>query len=221
MSKKAFTNNFKDNSTDAGYQFTFYCDICRDGYKTEFIESKTFKKKNMLRGLGGAARVGASLMGKHGLGYQMSRGVDVISGTHQNKSPEWHKEYETAFELAQNEAKEAFHRCPKCYKYVCETDWNEQEGLCVQDAPRVNVEVAAARAGKMASDIKQKAGETQVFTGEIESKQTVCWQCQKPAGEGKFCNNCGANLSMISCEQCGTTAPMGTRFCGECGQRLE
>jgi len=41
------------------------------------------------------------------------------------------------------------------------------------------------------------------------------------SGEGKFCNNCGANLSLVECENCGTKSPAGTRFCGECGNRLE
>ena len=61
----------------------------------------------------------------------------------------------------------------------------------------MNVEVAAARAEKMAADIKEKAAATQVFTGEIESKQTLCPKCGKPAGEGKFCNNC------VRCQESG------------------
>ena len=90
----------------------------------------------------------------------------------------------------------------------------------MEDAPRLNVEVAKAKADKMMEDILQKASETQVFQGEIESKQTICAVCGKPSGEGKFCNNCGASLSMIECEKCGTKSPLGTRFCGECGERL-
>ena len=88
-------------------------------------------------------------------------------------------------------------------------------------APRVNVEVASARAKKMVRDIEEKASQTQVFHGEIESKQTLCPQCGKPSGEGKFCNNCGAPLAMLKCERCGTKSPVGTRFCGECGNRLD
>lgn len=38
---QSFTRNYEDNSTDAGFQFTFYCDICEDGYKSEFVESQT------------------------------------------------------------------------------------------------------------------------------------------------------------------------------------
>lgn len=221
MTLKAFTSNFADNSTEAGFQFTFFCDICRDGFKTSFIESKTHKKGKFFKGLGAAAQAGASLMRKHNVGYSIQRGSNIITDRYRGMPPEWHKEHEKAFELAQNEGKGHFHRCPKCIKWVCESDWNEQEGLCVQCAPRVNVEVAAARAEKMVSDIKARAKETQVFTGEIESKQTICYQCNKPAGEGKFCTHCGANLSMAQCEKCGAASPMGTRFCGECGNRLE
>lgn len=136
-------------------------------------------------------------------------------------TPEWHKEHEKAFEVAQNEAKGYFTRCPKCSKWVCDSDWNEEDGLCVSCAPRANVEVASARADKRVQDIKEKAGETQVFTGDIEGKQTVCPRCKKPASEGKFCTNCGANMSLLKCENCGTESPLGTRFCGECGERLE
>lgn len=64
-------------------------------------------------------------------------------------SPEWHKEHEAAFELAQNEAKGHFKRRPKCDKWGCETCWNEREGLCITDAPRAGVEAAAAKSRKL------------------------------------------------------------------------
>ena len=220
MTLQPFTRNFADNSTEAGFQFTFFCDICRDGYKTKFIESKTHKKAGLLRGFGRAISVGASLAGKSGTGWALERGTNVISERYKGMPPQWHTEHDAAFELTQNEAKEHFHRCPRCKKWICENDWNEQEGLCVEDAPRASVEVAAAKAEKMVADIKAKAAGTQVFTGEIESKQTVCPQCGKPAGEGKFCNNCGASLTLIKCPKCGAQSPAGTGFCGECGTKL-
>jgi len=220
MGLQPFTSNYKDNSTEAGFQFTFYCDICKEGYRTKFIESKTHKRSGLFRGLGRAISIGTSLAGKSGIGHIFERGTDVLSERFQGMSPEWHREHEATFELAQNEAKMHFHRCPRCRKWICENDWNEQEGLCVEDAPRVNVEVAAARAEKMVADVKAKAAKTQVFTGEIESKQTICPQCGKPAGEGKFCNNCGAPLALIKCPKCGAKSPIGTRFCGECGTKL-
>lgn len=215
-----FTRNYIDNSDESGFKFTFNCDICGDGYKTSFIESKSRKKAGFLRGLGTAASIGTSLLGSS-VGYGVERGANAYAEKFRGMSPEWHKEHEAAFEKAQNEAKGHFQRCPKCRKYVCEMDWNEQEGLCVQDAPRESVEVAAAKAGKMVKDIQNKAENTQVFNGTIESKQTICSQCGKPAGSGKFCNNCGTSLSMLKCAKCGAESPMGTNFCGGCGSRLE
>lgn len=221
MSLQPFTDNFEDNSTDAGFQFTFYCDLCREGYKTKFIESKTYKKGRLFRNIGGIIGTVSQMAGQYNLGYGAERGSDFLSERFEGMTPEWHKEHEAAFAAAQNEAKGHFHRCPKCRQWLCENDWNEQEGLCVECAPRMNVEVASARAKKMVEDIGEKAGATQVFHGEIESKQTLCPQCGKPSGEGKFCNNCGASLTMLKCERCGARSPSGTRFCGECGNRLD
>ncbi len=221
MTLQPFTSNFADNSTEAGFQFTFMCDICRDGFKTSFIESKSYQKGKTLRNLGRMASMGASLLGQYRVSSALNRGTHAASERFHGMTPQWHKEHEAAFEIAQNEAKGHFNRCPRCQKWVCDSDWNEADGLCVQCAPRANVEVSAARADKMVKDIKQKASETQVFTGEIESKQTVCPSCGKPAGEGKFCSNCGQDLSLLRCEQCGTESPVGTRFCSECGNRLE
>lgn len=221
MALQAFTSNYKDNSTEAGFQFTFMCDICGDGYKTNFIESKNYKKQKTLDGIGNMVSAAASLLRKYNVSHGVRRATRAAGNKLGGMSPEWHKEHENAFEQAQNEAKGHFYRCPKCNKWVCETDWNEEEGLCVKDAPRTNVEVASARAEKRSRDIHKKAGETQVFTGDIEGKQTICPRCQKPTTEGNFCNNCGANLSLLKCEQCGTESPTGTRFCSECGNRLE
>jgi hypothetical protein len=220
ISLKPFTKNFSDNSTEAGFQFTLFCDICRDGYKTQFIESKTYKKRRLIRGLGGFASIGASLGGMARTGSSIQRGSNVLTERYHGMSPEWHKEHEAAFELAQNEAKGHFNRCARCQKWVCENDWNEQEGLCVNDAPRASIEVAAAKAEKMVQDIKAKAATTQVFTGEIESKQTICPQCSKPAGEGEFCNNCGTPLNLVKCPKCGAKCATSVRFCGACGNKL-
>jgi hypothetical protein len=214
-----FTRNFVDNSDQSGFKFTFNCDICGDGYKTKFIESRSNKKAGFLRGLGSAASIGSSLLGSS-VGHNIGYGANTYANKFSGMNSDWHKEHEAAFEVAQNEAKGHFKRCPKCRKYVCDMDWNEQEGLCVQDAPRENVEVAAAKADKMVKDIQSRAQNTQVFTGNIESKQTLCPQCGKPAGEGKYCNNCGASLSLIKCPKCGAQSQVGSNFCGGCGTRI-
>jgi len=220
MEIKPFTDNFADNSTETGFQFTFFCDKCKEGFKTEFIQSKNYKKKKFFQNLGKIAGAVGQIAGNYNIGYGIERGADAISERFQGMSPEWHKEHEIAFEGAQNEAKGHFHRCPKCKDWACDDDWNEQEGLCVDDAPRENVEVAAAKAKKKSVDIEAKANATQFFTGEIESKQTICPKCGKPAGEGKFCSNCGETLAMKKCGKCGAKNAAGTKFCGECGEKL-
>ncbi|HNW43919.1 MAG TPA: zinc ribbon domain-containing protein [Elusimicrobiales bacterium] len=213
-----FTSNFADNSTEAGFQFTFFCDTCREGLKTRFIESSTFKKGKFFKGLGDMLGVVSQLTGANLGGLE--RGADAIRERFGGMSPDWHKEHDKAFEAAQDEAKGHFRRCPKCNKWHCETCWNEQEGLCVADAPRSNVEVAAARSKKMVQDIEASAQATPVFTGKIESKQTLCPKCGKPAGETKFCGNCGFSLEMPKCPGCGAKNQQGAKFCGECGAKL-
>jgi hypothetical protein len=221
MSLTPFTRNYEDNSTDAGFQFTFYCDLCNNGYKTEFQESMTYRKGNLLRNIAKGISVGASIFGKYNLGSNVERGADIFSERFQGMSPEWHKEHESAFEHAQKEAKGHFTRCPKCRLWVCDDDWNEQEGLCVECAPRMNVEIAVKRAEKMVEDIEEKAKNTAVFDGKIESKHTTCPHCGKQVGSGKFCNNCGANLSLNECPECGKTNSSSSRFCSECGSKLK
>lgn len=220
MSLQPFTRNFEDNSTDAGFQFTFYCDCCNDGYKTRFIESKTYRKAGLFDFVGKAVSIGTDLAGMHRASHALERGSDILSERHQGQSPEWRREWEQAFQVAQNEAKEHFHRCAKCKHYVCDADWNEEDNLCVECAPRENVEVTAARAERMVEEIKEKASQTSVFHGEIERRTSVCPECGKPAGQGKFCNNCGTPLGLVKCSKCGAKNAIGTRFCGECGNNL-
>ena len=247
---KSFTRNYEDNSTEAGFQFTFYCDNCRDGYKSSFIESETYKKGKGLRGLAQGASILGNLVGGQlsSIGYSASRAGDVLSERFEGRSPEWQKEHERAFEHAQNEAQQHFHRCHSCTQYVCDACYNEDEGLCVDCAPRQEIYVAKARAEAMRRNIDKAGADATVWAGKIESKTTVCPACGKPAGNGKFCNNCGASLAMAVCPACGkenaqnvrfcnhcgspmaqpggkcggcgTENPPGTRFCGNCGQKL-
>lgn len=104
---QAFTRNYEDNSTEAGHQFTFYCDICNDGYKTGFVESAAYKKNKKGRLFGqGASLVGSLLGGRISeLGNAAERGSSILSERFEGMSPEWQKEHEKAFERAQNEAR--------------------------------------------------------------------------------------------------------------------
>jgi hypothetical protein len=220
---QAFTRNYQDNSTDAGFQFTFYCDNCSDGYTSSFIESSTYKKRGAGRLLGqGASMLGGLLGGAASqIGYAAERGSNILGERFEGQSPEWQKEHEKAFELAQNEARQHFHRCPNCNSYVCDQCYNEDAGLCVSCAPRQEVYVAQAHAQAMKRNIDEKAQTATVWQGEIEAKTTMCPQCGKPAGSGKFCNNCGASMDLKECPQCGAKNAQTVRFCNNCGMNLQ
>ena len=219
---QAFTRNYHDNSTDAGFQFTFYCDHCNDGFKSSFVASTTYKKKGVMRGLGQGASIVGSLMGgrANNLGHAGDRASNVLSQKFDGQSPDWQKEHEKAFERCQNEIKRHFHRCPGCNKYVCDQCWNEDEGLCVGCAPRQEVYVAQARAQAMKRNIEEAGSKSTVWQGKIESKTTICPSCGKPAGTGKFCNNCGASMELKECPKCGAKNALTIRFCNNCGQNL-
>jgi hypothetical protein len=219
---QGFTRNYEDNSTDAGFQFTFYCDICKDGFKSSFIESETYKKKKGTRLLGQGINLAGNFLGGkiRNLTSNAERGSSILSERFEGKSPEWHKEHELAFERAQNEAKRQFNRCPACNTYTCDHCFNEVEGLCSKCAPRQEIYVAKAKAEAMKRNIDAAGGAATVWQGNIESKVTICTACGKPAGSGKFCNNCGANMDMVTCPKCGEKNAQTIRFCNNCGTNL-
>jgi len=218
----SFTRNYQDNSTEAGFQFTFYCDICNDGFRSSFIQSETYKKGKLFNGIGrGASALGSLIGGRvSSLGYGLDRGADILGERFEGRSPEWQKEHEQAFERAKNEAMRHFKRCPSCNKYVCSHCFNEDEGMCTDCAPRQEIYVARARAEAMKRNIDDAGATATVWQGKIGSRTTICPQCGKPAGSGKFCNNCGASMALKKCPQCGAENAQNVRFCNNCGQNL-
>jgi hypothetical protein len=196
--------------------------VCSDGYKSSFIESDTYKKKKGSRLFGQGLGLAGSFLGGRArdVGNTAERGGSILSERFDGKSPEWQKEHEQAFERGQNEAKKHFHRCPNCNKYVCDHCWNEVEGLCTSCAPRQEVYVAQAHAQAMKRNIDNTASTATVWQGKIESKTTICPSCGKPAGSGKFCNNCGISIDLKECPKCGAKNAPTIRFCNNCGENL-
>ena len=220
---KSFTRNYEDNSTDAGFQFTFYCDKCQDGWKSEFVESTTYGKQNRLRGLArGMGALGGLLGGfAGGLSDTIARGADVLSERFEGMEPEWHREHEAAFEKAGREAAAHFRRCHACNSWVCDACWNEDEGLCTECAPRQEVYAAKAKSDAMKRNMDEAAQTQKVWKGKLESKTTVCPVCGKPAGSGKFCSGCGASLELNKCPKCGRENARGAKFCSGCGASMQ
>jgi hypothetical protein len=208
-SMQSFTRNYEDKSTEQGFQFIFKCDICGDGHESTFVGSNSSKRRGMFNKVsqfGSMINNNAYLAGAlGGSAYQ---------------TPEWNKEREAAFQKASNEAMPHFHRCPRCHKYVCDADWNDEANLCSEDAPMLASEAGAAKAQATKEQVWEAAKNQTQFTGEVNYSQTVCPACGKTAGSGKFCNNCGAALGMKKCANCGTDNTPGVNFCGNCGAKL-
>ena len=206
---QSFTRNYEDRSTEEGFQFVFKCDVCGDGYESSFVGSNSAKKKaffNKVSSFGSMVNRNAVFAGAlGGQAYQ---------------TPEWNKEREEVFLKASNEAMSHFHRCPRCHKYVCDSDWNDEASLCSEDAPMMAQEAGAAKAQAMKEQVWAAAKTQTQFSGEVSYSQTVCPSCGKTSGSGKFCNNCGAPLGMRKCSNCGTDNNPGVNFCGSCGTKL-
>ena len=219
----AFTRNYNDLSTEAGFQFEFYCDCCGNGFKSTFVPSTTYQKKKKTERFGGISSALGGLFSGAGsnIGNALARGSDFVSERYEDRSPQWRKEMEENFDSAQAEVKPMFRKCPSCNKWVCEDCWNEEEGLCTECAPREASYVAKARNEAMRRNIDEAAETATVWQGKIENRTTVCPNCGKPAGTGKFCNECGAPLGTQRCPNCGAQVALGLKFCGECGSPMQ
>ncbi len=219
----SFTRNHNDLSTEAGFQFEFFCDCCGNGFKSTFLESSTYGKRKKTESFGrSASALGGLLGGKLGnLGWAVERGSDILRDKLDERSPQWRREQEEAFDTAQEEVRPHFRKCPACNKWVCSDCWNEDEGLCTDCAPRESAYVAQARNKAMRRNIDETADTATVWAGKLENRTTICPSCGKPAGDGKFCNNCGAPLGLNKCPNCGAEVALGLKFCGECGTKIE
>ncbi len=199
-----FTENYTDLSDQNGYQFEFHCDVCRSGYRSEFIRSKLGTASTLL---GGASGLVGGLFG--GASYAADRAKDIADRGARD----------SALQKAANEIMPLFTRCPRCSRWVDETCWNEARGLCITDAPKLAAEMEAQRATVEIQQMREQLATETVFTGDTSARTTVCANCGKPVGSERFCSNCGAPTGQGKCAQCGSDLAPGARFCGNCGAK--
>lgn len=214
--------NVDDLSGDKGFQWKFHCDLCGSGYDTKFIPSKSANTTRRLgflsSGLSAVGTAVSSSVGGSGI-YGASQGVGAAS-QFKGMSAQWHTEHDNAFQQAVNEAKVHFKRCPRCKKYVCPDDWNEEAGLCTTDAPSLTAETQATKAQVRVEQMQEAVKAQKLYDGDSSDRSTVCPACGKPAGATKFCQNCGAPLGFRVCPKCQHQNPPTVNFCGECGTKL-
>jgi ribosomal protein L32 len=196
-----FTENYNDLSDEHGYQFEFRCAICGSGYRSEFQRSALGTANTLLSGA-------SSMFG--GLW-----GASNATNTVKNIADRGARD--EALKKAANEIMPLFKQCPRDHLWVDETCWNEERGLCVNDAPKLATEMEAERAAVQLNQMRQAMESTTQFSGDTSARATVCTSCGKPVGSEKFCSNCGTPVGMAKCKSCGNDLAAGTRFCGNCG----
>jgi ribosomal protein L40E len=214
MSKKIeFVQNYSDLSTQKGFQFEFYCNRCRSGFRTKFKPSLTGKVSGVLDA---ASSVFGGIFG---------RAADIGDRIH---SAGWEKAHDEAFEEALNELKPEFIQCPRCSSWVCRSScWNTKKGLCKECAPDLGVEMSAAQASRSVEEVWAHAcmSDEDKKLSENNWKETIkatCPKCEKPlASNAKFCPECGASLiNKEVCPTCGAKLNPEAKFCQECGQKI-
>jgi membrane protease subunit (stomatin/prohibitin family) len=151
--------------------------------------------------------------------YGVSQGAGAVS-QFKGMSAQWHTEHDNAFQQAVNEASVHFKRCPRCKKYVCPSDWNDEAGLCTTDAPSLTAEMQATKAQVRVEQMQDAVKAQKMYDGDMTDRATICPSCGKPSGAGKFCQNCGGPLGFRVCPKCQHQNPPTVNFCGECGTKL-
>jgi membrane protease subunit (stomatin/prohibitin family) len=204
-----FVRNHKDESTERGFQFEFFCDRCESGFRTPFKASAT--------GLASEALDVASGL----LGGVFGTIANVGDRVH---SAAWEKAHDHAFAEAVKQAKPNFRQCPRCSQWVCvEGCWNEARGLCKDCTPDLAAEMAAIQVDATIEEARQvaHAAANERATAEAfdEVIKATCPKCGAPVSGSKFCAACGAPLATQKfCVECGSKIPGNSKFCPECGK---
>jgi len=207
-----FTDNYQDRSTQEGYQFEFYCKRCGNGYQSSFQKSLFGFGGQMLR-MGGDL-IGGTLGDKaQQIGWDSQWNSGGIRGSGRDK----------ALAKAVDEMKPYFKQCNRCGQWVCgQVCWNNERGLCVQCAPKLDQEIAGMQSQAQIQQLNEKIQQVD-WTGDVNYRDqgtAMCPNCGQSSGGGKFCQNCGHTLAAAEqkkfCGNCGATLT-GAKFCGECG----
>ncbi|MEP7378559.1 MAG: zinc ribbon domain-containing protein [Chloroflexota bacterium] len=196
-----FTNNYSDMSDQNGYQFEFRCDICGSGYRSEFERSNLGTASNLLSGA-------SNLIG--GL-WGASSAANTAKGLTDRGARD------AALKKASEELMPKFKQCPRDHRWVDDNCWNEERGLCVNDAPKMASEMEAERANVALNQMREAMQSTTQFLGDLSTRNTMCTNCGKPVGSAKFCPSCGTPVAMTKCASCGADLAAGAKFCGSCG----
>jgi uncharacterized OB-fold protein len=203
-----FTANYQDLSTDRGYQFKFMCDKCGNGYMSRFQTSITGVAGDLLRGAGHL--FGGIFSSAGHTAYDVQRAI----GGHA---------HDQAFATAVEEAKQHFHQCTRCGKWVCpDVCWNAAANLCEGCAPNYQEEFSAQHAHAKAEAARQqlynRAQQTDYVSNVDMSAESAYAAPARSAVAPVTDAANAASIVGLSCNSCGTVS--NSKFCPECGQPM-
>jgi hypothetical protein len=207
MSAIQFVENYDDLSTEKGYQFKFHCDRCHNGYMSTFEASALGMATGFLQA------AGSLFGGVFGKAAESTYDIQkAIGGT----------AHDSALRKAVEEIKSKFHQCKRCGKWVCpEVCWNATRSLCMECAPDLAQETAAAQAQIGKEQLFDKARQTNLIDDiDLKKKEASasCPGCGAAVGSAKFCPECGKPINAkAKCEACGAEMKSSAKFCPECG----
>jgi membrane protease subunit (stomatin/prohibitin family) len=182
--------NFEDLSTEKGFQFRFYCDVCSDGFTSRFIP---------LRRTGAAAA-------------EAERAAYAPGDDEADEGA-----YSAALRKAAAEMERHLRFCKDCGQWVCvRACWNAEQKLCRDCAHDEGEETAAQprETGDQettARDEKRDRGPRLVEClncGRMVEDRSFCSEC----GESLR----GVNV----CPECDADVAAGAKFCPVCGAKL-
>ncbi|MCC7355679.1 MAG: zinc-ribbon domain-containing protein [Anaerolineae bacterium] len=208
-----FVSNYRDLSTERGFQFEFTCNRCGTGYRTPFKASALGTATSVLDAANSL------------LGGIFSSAANISERV---RSAAWQKAHDEAFAAASAEIKPSFVQCPRCSSWVCRKScWNTKRGLCKDCAPDLGVEMSAAQASRSVEEVWAHAAmaEEDKKLGKEQWRETIratCPNCEAPlATNAKFCPECGTKLKTADkCAKCGAKLTPGAKFCPECGEKV-
>ena len=205
MSTIQFTQNYRDLSTDQGFQFEFYCDRCASGHRTRF---KPRPASVLNEALGAAGGLFGGLFGQ------------AANLTDRAKSATWERAHDGAFQEAMRELMPGFHQCPRCTQWVDGQCWVDARGLCKSCAPDVAEEAAQAQVEYEIQKTREAVYQAAAPREDLVSHTVAltCQHCGAQTTGGKFCPECGKPTARERfCGECGAKMPAAVKFCPECG----
>jgi hypothetical protein len=178
-----FTQNYRDHSTEMGFQFEFFCDRCRSGHRSAFRSNKLGVATSVIK-------AASALFG--GASARAGWGADHVKDAF--RGPAW----DAAYRKAIDECRSRLSQCTRCAKWVCsDVCWNQDGALCQACAPTSIASAAGAPASAThtCASCQAPLAEGAKFCtacGTAAKTPSTCATCNSPLSSGaRFCAGCG------------------------------